>query len=135
MFVENRLLSRTIGITTRCVVSKFSNKPRVCQGFVVYVLDGECSTLQHERAAYTSFCSFCIGCLTNVALLYPLETENRGFSDIFRGYRSRTLVDNELKQYFPGIHIHRTKKIWKELGNIRVRPDLKKMRFLVSVVN
>ena len=30
---------------------------------------------------------------TNVPLLYPLKTsENRKFSDIFRGYRSRTLV-------------------------------------------
>ena len=30
---------------------------------------------------------------TNVLLLYPLETsENRGFSDVFRGYKSATLV-------------------------------------------
>ena len=38
MFVENRLLSRTFGITIICVVSKFSNKAHVCQGFVVNVL-------------------------------------------------------------------------------------------------
>ena len=35
---------------------------------------------------------------TNVPLLYPLETsENQRFSDIFRGYRSGTLVENDLK--------------------------------------
>ena len=34
---------------------------------------------------------------TNVPLLYPLKTsENRMFSDIFRGYRSGTLVENGL---------------------------------------
>ena len=37
---------------------------------------------------------------TNVSLLYPLQTsENRSFSDVFRGYRSRTLVQNGLIQY------------------------------------
>ena len=36
-------------------------------------------------------------CSTNVLLLYPLKaSENRGFSDVFRGYRSRTLVENGL---------------------------------------
>ena len=35
---------------------------------------------------------------TNVPYLYPLKTsENRRFSDIFRGYRSGTLVENGLK--------------------------------------
>ena len=34
---------------------------------------------------------------TNALLLYPLKTsENRGFSDVFRVYRSGTLVENEL---------------------------------------
>ena len=34
---------------------------------------------------------------TNVPLLYPLKTlENLRFSDVFRGYRSGTLVENEL---------------------------------------
>ena len=34
---------------------------------------------------------------TNVPLLYPLETsEKRTFSDVFRGYRSGTLVENGL---------------------------------------
>ena len=33
----------------------------------------------------------------NVPLLYPLKTsENRGFSYVFRGYRSGTLVENGL---------------------------------------
>ena len=37
---------------------------------------------------------------TNISLLYPLQTsENRSFSDVFRGYRSRTLVENGLIQY------------------------------------
>ena len=36
---------------------------------------------------------------TNVAILKPLKTsENLGFSDVFRGYASRTLVENGLKQ-------------------------------------
>ena len=36
---------------------------------------------------------------TNVPLLYPLKTsENLQFSDVFRGYRSGTLVENELKK-------------------------------------
>ena len=35
--------------------------------------------------------------LTNVPLLYPLKiSENRRFSDVLRGYRSGTLVANEL---------------------------------------
>ena len=34
---------------------------------------------------------------TNVPLLYPLKTsEKQRFSDVFRGYRSRTLVENGL---------------------------------------
>ena len=33
---------------------------------------------------------------TNVPLLYPLKTENFRFSDVFRGYRSGTLVENGL---------------------------------------
>ena len=34
---------------------------------------------------------------TNVPLLYPLKTsKNRRFSDVFRGYRSGTLVENDL---------------------------------------
>ena len=34
---------------------------------------------------------------TNVPLLYPLKTsENQRFSDVFRGYRSGTLIENEL---------------------------------------
>ena len=37
--------------------------------------------------------------LTNVSLLYPLKTsENQLFSDVFRGYRSGTLVENGSKQ-------------------------------------
>ena len=37
---------------------------------------------------------------TNISLLYPLQTsENRSFSDVFRGYRSRALVENGLIQY------------------------------------
>ena len=36
---------------------------------------------------------------TNVPLLYPLKTsENLRFSDVFRGYRSATLVANEFKK-------------------------------------
>ena len=35
---------------------------------------------------------------TNVLLLYSLKTsENLRFSDVFRGYRNRTLVENRLK--------------------------------------
>ena len=35
---------------------------------------------------------------TNVPLLYPLKiSENRRFSDAFRGYRKGTLVKNGLK--------------------------------------
>ena len=35
--------------------------------------------------------------LTNVPLLYPMKTlENRRFSDVFRGYRSGTFVENGL---------------------------------------
>ena len=35
--------------------------------------------------------------LTNASLLYPLKTsENLRFSDVFRGYRSGTLVENGL---------------------------------------
>ena len=34
----------------------------------------------------------------NIPLLYPLEIEGRRLSDVFRGYRSRTLVKNELIQ-------------------------------------
>ena len=34
---------------------------------------------------------------SNVPLLYPLKTsENFRFSDVFRGYRSGTLVENRL---------------------------------------
>ena len=34
---------------------------------------------------------------TNIPLLYPLKTlENRRFSDVFRGYRCATLIENEL---------------------------------------
>ena len=33
---------------------------------------------------------------TNVPLLYPLETENLRFPDVFGGYRSGTLVENGL---------------------------------------
>ena len=34
---------------------------------------------------------------TNVSLLYPLKTsENRRLSDVIRGYRSGTLVENVL---------------------------------------
>ena len=37
---------------------------------------------------------------TNVSRLYSLKTlENLRFSDVFRGYRSRTLVENGLIQY------------------------------------
>ena len=37
---------------------------------------------------------------TNVPLPYPLKTsENLWFSDIFRGYRSGTLVENRLKSF------------------------------------
>ena len=36
---------------------------------------------------------------TKVPLLYPLKTfENRRFSDVFRGYRSGTLVENGLNE-------------------------------------
>ena len=39
---------------------------------------------------------------TNVLLLYPLNTsENRRFSNVFRGYRSETLVENGLKSKVP----------------------------------
>ena len=33
---------------------------------------------------------------TSVLPIYPLKTENRRFSDDFRGYRSETLVENGL---------------------------------------
>ena len=37
---------------------------------------------------------------TNVPLLYLLKTlENLRFSDVFRGYRSETLVENRLNWY------------------------------------
>ena len=37
---------------------------------------------------------------TSVPLLYPLKTsENLRFSDVFRGYRSGTLVKNRLMQF------------------------------------
>ena len=35
---------------------------------------------------------------TNVPFLYPLKIENRKFSDVFRGYRSGTLVENGLRK-------------------------------------
>ena len=36
---------------------------------------------------------------TNVSLLYPLKTlEKRRFSDVLRGYRSGTLVENGLSK-------------------------------------
>ena len=36
---------------------------------------------------------------TNVSLLYPLKiSENLRFSDVFRGYRSETSAENELKK-------------------------------------
>ena len=39
---------------------------------------------------------------TNVPLLYPLKTsENLRFSDVFRGYRIETLVENGLIKCFP----------------------------------
>ena len=41
--------------------------------------------------------------LTRVPLLYPLKTsESQRFSDVFRGYRNETLVENGLndKSYF-----------------------------------
>ena len=38
---------------------------------------------------------------TNVSIMYPLKTsENPQFSDVFRGYRSGTLVKNGLNQGF-----------------------------------
>ena len=38
---------------------------------------------------------------TNVLLLYPLKkSENRRFSDIFRGFKSGTLVENGLRHIF-----------------------------------
>ena len=37
---------------------------------------------------------------TNVSLLYPLKTENRRFSDVFRGYRSGKLVGNGLNEHW-----------------------------------
>ena len=37
---------------------------------------------------------------TSDSLLYPLKTENGKFSNIFRGYISRTLVENGLKTIF-----------------------------------
>ena len=37
---------------------------------------------------------------TNVPLLYPLKTsENRRLFDVFRGYRSETLVENGLRWF------------------------------------
>ena len=37
---------------------------------------------------------------TNVPLLYPLKaSENLRFSDVFRAYRRRTLVENGLKRF------------------------------------
>ena len=42
---------------------------------------------------------------TNVPLLYPLKTsENIRFSDVFRGYRSGTLVENGLNSICPFDH-------------------------------
>ena len=39
---------------------------------------------------------------TNAPLLYPLRTsENRGVSDVFRRYRSGTLVENGLMTFDP----------------------------------
>ena len=47
---------------------------------------------------------------TNVPLLYPLKTsENLRFSDVFRGYRSGTLVENELKCFCKRILLHTCK--------------------------
>ena len=38
---------------------------------------------------------------TNVSIMYPQKTsENPQFSDVFRGYRSGTLVKNALNQGF-----------------------------------
>ena len=46
-----------------------------------------CSTSNYESSKLIYF--------HNVPFLYPLKTSaNRRFSDIFRGYRSRTLVEN-----------------------------------------
>ena len=46
---------------------------------------------------------------TNVPLLYPLKTsENRRFSDAFRGYRSETSIENGLNEC---VHILQTSKV------------------------
>ena len=53
---------------------------------------------------------------TNVLLLYPLKTsENRGFSEAFRGYRSRKLIENGLRRLtgkkYPQVKLKRFQKV------------------------
>ena len=50
---------------------------------------------------------------TNVSLLYPLKTsENLSFTDVFRGYRSGTLVENGLRSVSTGKY----KVTWSSLA-------------------
>ena len=57
---------------------------------------GKCEQIRKKLRIWSDLTHFH---LTNVPLLYPLKTsENRRFSDVFKGYRSGTLVVNGLIQ-------------------------------------
>ena len=75
---------------------------------------------------------------TNVPLLYPLETsQNLRFSDVFRGYRSETLVKNGLfrtfikhskKKHISPFHQSKFKN-----GYQRITTDIRLFRKIVSL--
>ena len=79
---------------------------------------------------------------TNVLLLNPLKTsENWRFSDIFRAFRSGTLVENGSSRYFLLVRIKSMQGEfldWKQVGlfieHSRLKVFIKISRFLLSVV-
>ena len=79
---------------------------------------------------------------SNVPLLNPLKTsENWRFSDIFRGFRSGTLVENGLSRYFLLVRIKSMqgefldrKQVGLFIEHSRLKVFMKILRFLLSVV-
>ena len=60
-----------------------------------------CSTLVEDQTIPIRFILFFNPFSTNAPLLYPLKTsKNHRFSEVFRGYRSGTLVENGLINTF-----------------------------------
>ena len=72
---------------------------------------------------------------TNVPFLHPLNTsENRKFSDVFRGYRSRTLVENGLRTALPvEIHLMPLLLTIQQVDLLLLLITLKMIRFDVAV--